>query len=646
MRKWYISFVVFFFFLLGVLPAQQPIFEENFDYPAGTNLTNYGWVNHSGSGSFIQVTAPGLTYSGYPSSGIGNAVDVVSGSGSREDVHHSFPSQNSGSVFVAFMVNVSTASEAGEYFFHFSEDPLSTSFFRGKVFAQRDASNNLAFGIAKGNNVDVVYSGHNYSLNITYLIVMEYVMNSGTTDDEVRLWINPDLSVSPPTPDVTQTDGSADPSNLGTVALRQSGTNGPVLRIDGIRVGTTWESLSGSTVSSPVISNVLVEPFPANQSFDITCDVTIASGTIDSVKLYFYLDLNQATMDSLLMTSVAGDQYSATLSPLANGTSLIYRIKAWGNNVSSVSSQFRVLIGVPDLGTFHTQLDPDGLPLHLDHIARLRGIVTAATGIFAPAHYDFYMQDNTGGINIFSFDPLTVNYAEGDSLEVVGTIDHYNGKVEIVDFQITLISSGNPAPAPLDVNIEDMGEEYEGRLISIDNVSLAAGSGPWITTPPDTSFNVTITDGTGELLMRIVGSTDIGGNPEPTWPITVIGIGSQYDFSSPYTEGYQILPRYASDLGITDISQTAPLILHYSLQQNYPNPFNPVTVIAYQLPRAGDVELTVYDILGRVVHEWRGFKAAGTHHYTLDGRQLTTGIYFYQLKSGDFRSVKKMVLAR
>ena len=630
----------------GISFSQQLLFEENFDYPAGTDLNLYGWSAHSGAGNLpIQVVSPGLIYNNYPPSGIGNAAEIVSGSGSREDVNKSFSSQTTGSVFVGFMVNVTSATPAGEYFIHLSEDPLSTSYFRGKVFAKGDGAGNIAFGIAKGNNADTVYTDYSYTTGNTYLIIMEYLFNSGSSDDAMNLWINPTLVGGAPTPDLTQTDASADPSNLGTIALRQSGTNGPVLFIDGIRIGATWESITSGTVTNPpVISNLLLEPFPAGQNINITCDVTIATGTIDSVRLYFYTDFNLNNLDSLPMNPTSGDQYEATIGSQQNGTSLVYWVEAWGNNTSSLSAQNKVIIGIPDIGIFHTQLDADGLPLAAGYLTKLQGIVTVASGVFSTANYDFYMQDNTGGINVFKFNIGATQYFEGDELEVLGTIDTYNGKVEISNFDATVLSTGNPLPAPIDVNIEDMGEAYEGRLITIDNVSLAAGSDPWPTIQAST--NLTITDGTGEMVMRIVDSTHIGGNPEPNWPITVVGIGNQFDTSAPYFEGFQIQPRSYGDLLSTGIDDNPAVVYSYSLGQNYPNPFNPVTIIPYTLQKAGKVNLRVFNILGEEVYSFSQKQSAGKHSVSFDGRRFSSGIYFYQLEAGNFKSVRKMILTK
>ncbi len=642
MKIGYGFFIVLFLF--GVVWAQQPLFEDNFDYPANTNLTDYGWTAHSGAGNNpIQVVSPGLIYSGYPGTGIGNAVSLISSTSSAEDDNHNFSEQTSGGVYAAFMVNVSDAPTVGTYFFHLGPTTLGTT-FRGKVFAQQDGSNNLAFGIAKANNADVVYSSYTYALNTTYLIVMEYVFNGGSADDVIKLWVNPDISGNEPPADVTQTDSGSDADNLGTVALRQ-GSGGAALVLDGIRIGTTWQSVtSGTVVNPPVISSLTSDPFPANQAFDITCDVTIATGAVDSVKLFYYTDLDPANTDSMLMTYVSGDQYSANLNGLPNATSLDYWVKAWGNSVSSISGDVKVIVGIPDISIFHLQLDPDGLPLTLGYLARLRGIVTVSSGIFSTTNYDFYIQDNTGGIDVFNFGIGSTVYSAGDELEVVGSIDHYRGKLEILNFQATVLSTGNPVPQPIGIGIEDMGEEYEGRLIRFDNVNLVSGT--WFVNPPDTNYNLTINDGTGDLTLRIVGSTDIGGNPEPSWPVSVVGIGTQFVSSAPYFGGYQIQPRAYSDFITTGISDPKPVVTRYRLEQNYPNPFNPKTTIRYELKSAGKVSLRVFNILGQQVYAFSAKQSAGAHSVAFDGSKVPSGIYFYKLEAGDFQAVKKMILAK
>jgi photosystem II stability/assembly factor-like uncharacterized protein len=86
---------------------------------------------------------------------------------------------------------------------------------------------------------------------------------------------------------------------------------------------------------------------------------------------------------------------------------------------------------------------------------------------------------------------------------------------------------------------------------------------------------------------------------------------------------------------------------NYSLSQNYPNPFNPVTSINFAIPVAGFTELKVYDALGREVAVlFSSVAPAGNHSVNFDASSLSSGIYFYTLKSGDFTFTRKMALIK
>jgi hypothetical protein len=87
--------------------------------------------------------------------------------------------------------------------------------------------------------------------------------------------------------------------------------------------------------------------------------------------------------------------------------------------------------------------------------------------------------------------------------------------------------------------------------------------------------------------------------------------------------------------------------LRFNLEQNYPNPFNPSTTIKFELPRASQVNLSVFDILGRevsvLVNERRG---AGVYEVKFDGSNLASGVYFYRLQAGSFLQTMKLLLIR
>ena len=307
MRKFVFLCIIFPFTIL----AQTLLLEENFNYTENTNLTNYGWVAHSGAGNLpIQVVALGLSYPNYPPSNQGNAAALTGTTSSAEDVNKNFSEQNSGSVYAAFMVEITSAATTGTYFIHLGPTSLTT-IFRGRIFVENDGSENLAFGVSKSSTSTISYTPYQYSLNTVYLIVFKYTFNPGAADDELFLWINPDFSGSEPSALVSQTDGGSDAENLGTVALRQgiptSGIPSPGLIIDGIRISTSWESLfSGAAMNPPVISNITQTPqIPESTDMvTITADVT-DDGTVNEVKLFYSVD--SAPFDSTNMTLTSGD---------------------------------------------------------------------------------------------------------------------------------------------------------------------------------------------------------------------------------------------------------------------------------------------------------------------------------------------------
>ncbi len=106
------------------------------------------------------------------------------------------------------------------------------------------------------------------------------------------------------------------------------------------------------------------------------------------------------------------------------------------------------------------------------------------------------------------------------------------------------------------------------------------------------------------------------------------------------------------EVKLTNSKDGGMLPQQYELQQNYPNPFNPETVIAFELPHAGEVAISIYNVLGEQVRKLSsGYMAAGRHRVTFDGKNdsgepLSSGVYFYRMQSDDFSSTKKMVLLK
>ncbi|MBU1799846.1 MAG: T9SS type A sorting domain-containing protein, partial [Bacteroidetes bacterium] len=91
----------------------------------------------------------------------------------------------------------------------------------------------------------------------------------------------------------------------------------------------------------------------------------------------------------------------------------------------------------------------------------------------------------------------------------------------------------------------------------------------------------------------------------------------------------------------------------FSLSQNYPNPFNPSTIIKYSIPRSAEYHsvqhttLKVFDILGREVATLVNKQQnAGNYEVIFNASNLSSGVYFYRLKSRNFVETKKLILLR
>lgn len=98
---------------------------------------------------------------------------------------------------------------------------------------------------------------------------------------------------------------------------------------------------------------------------------------------------------------------------------------------------------------------------------------------------------------------------------------------------------------------------------------------------------------------------------------------------------------------LTRLKEKKHLPSQFILSQNYPNPFNPKTVISYQISASNHVCLKVFDVLGRPVATLVDeYQMPGTYHsdFTIDNSQLSSGVYFYQLKAGRFVQTKKMAV--
>ena len=130
---------------------------------------------------------------------------------------------------------------------------------------------------------------------------------------------------------------------------------------------------------------------------------------------------------------------------------------------------------------------------------------------------------------------------------------------------------------------------------------------------------------------------------DPVWNdtsiITIAFIQNDNDHSIMNTS------RNGMVTGVTPNTNDVPA--QYSLSQNYPNPFNPTTNIKFNLPKNEFVTLKVYDMIGNEVKTLvEGIHSAGKYNIEFDGSNLSSGVYFYTLKTENYAETKKMILLK
>jgi hypothetical protein len=293
----------FFVLLISNVIHAQLLFEENFNYTsgnplvagavassdnAGTSTTGWLTMNNSASGiNCFTISATGLTYPGYTSSGIGKALDILDNDG--QDVFKTFSASNTNpsagapfpgpkTIYIAFLVNVPAGDKTGTEFFmgiKYSNSATDANYM-GRIFA-KVAGTNVQFGISKSTTPATVWT-NDFPVGKTHLLVMKYTMGglnganvteeTNKYDDKVDLYVNPVPGTAEPASATLHYENSADKD-----AYRYSSSNSiigglaaiyfrtptagaiPAATIDGIRVGDTWAKVMPATTSTVFIDN-------------------------------------------------------------------------------------------------------------------------------------------------------------------------------------------------------------------------------------------------------------------------------------------------------------------------------------------------------------------------------------------------------
>lgn len=278
-----------------------------------------------------------------------------------------------------------------------------------------------------------------------------------------------------------------------------------------------------------------------------------------------------------------------------------------------------------------TSVNALGEPDSLNTTCELHGVIYG-NDFQGGNSIQFYLIDNTGGISAFSNNNFGYTVKEGDAVVLRGLITQFSGLTQLSIDTLWLVSSNNTLKAPKVVTT--LSEETESEFIKLNKLTFK-NKLQW-TTGVGTGFNVDLVDGAGNAIsMRIDNDIDLFNQavPDFTW-FNLTGIGSQFDNTLPYTSGYQILPRYASD--IEGLVATKEPDNQYNIVVS-PNPSFGLVTVKSDVVMNG---LVVRNSVGQIIQKM----TTNGNLYKLDLSKEVHGMYFISIVNGENTITKKLII--
>jgi hypothetical protein len=405
----------------------------------------------------------------------------------------------------------------------------------------------------------------------------------------------------------THTDGQKLQRISGEGTEPSSGGNGLTGHNEtGENLNATWQVVSvGHT--KPKFSNLIYSPASPTTAQQITFSVNVASDSaITSVDLIYTFESVEHTV---AMTLSAGTTYSVTIGPFTTAGVLYYKVQAEDETgLTAVSNLNSIQISEPP-EVITIGMIRDNWSEYNGQTVTLRGVVTIGSNVIITTRTSAYFQDSSGkGLNLYA--SAITNLAQGDSIEVTGTLTEYNGVKELTDWtsSYTVLASNVPITSTSKVYISDLVDnlsDWEGAYVEIHG-TVAERSDP---TSTNLGCNVVIEDETDRTTVRIWNTTgalynSLGVIVNETTD-SLLTLGNQVTLRGVvgiYSSAPQILLGYASDVepyvegeageGKTKITAA-------------PYPFVPklgeVIKYTYEYPANCRAIIRVYDLSGRYI---------------------------------------------
>lgn len=288
--------LILLLFFTAATVLSQNLLIEDFNYPERDSIQGLGGWSSSGllSPYNVKVKAPGLSYTGYTSSNIGNS-SLFTNNPNGSIVLRNFTTQSSGMLYMSLMIKADSLGVNANTGYNIGFDAAGgTTYINTKLMLQKVTANTFKMGISKTSGAS--YSPVIYNTNTTYLVVLKYIFVDGTGNDSCGLYVfTSGIPANEPASFDASTVSGTDITNQGQVVLsnmygQSPGLSGSLLRIDGIRVGTTWIGTVFTAVEQ--ISSEIPDGFSLGQNYpnpfnpSTKINYSVASGSDVKIKIY------------------------------------------------------------------------------------------------------------------------------------------------------------------------------------------------------------------------------------------------------------------------------------------------------------------------------------------------------------------------
>jgi len=319
--------------------------------------------------------------------------------------------------------------------------------------------------------------------------------------------------------------------------------------------------------------------------------------------------------------------------------------------VSSVSAEYSINSG--DVSTVQMEKVKDGLysvVINPENMGTITGLSYKITAVDSSSNKNKTYYPADGYINLNLTQGITYSSSAAKDIKdvyVLGVKDTIviDEDIDIADVDIAL-NITHPRISDLIVKILPPFAKT-GMLVNKPGygTSLANTANPDIILDQDAYFNIAdfSPDSENNLTGRFKPDTlDLdtyrGNNAKGKW---ILIVSDNYSGETGTLNSWKLI--FTTNNAVSVNNDNVKTVTNYNLMQNYPNPFNPSTVISYTIPAESFVELKVFDILGREVSTLvNGMQKAGTYKVNFNAENLSSGVYFYRIKTDNFSSVKKM----